>query len=97
MGSGTYKLNNSILNLKYVKNEIYNIWQVHKQCTLNFPNLIDWWEKGKLLLKECFLKLSIEVNKSNQNEILTINNKISLLLEEELKNFEIEEYSFKSA
>ena len=30
-GKGIYKLNNSILNLNYVQNEIYNIWQIHKQ------------------------------------------------------------------
>ena len=65
-------------------------------CKLNFLNLIDWWEKGKLLLKECFLKLSIEVNKSNQNEILTINNKISLLLEGDLEQNKFEIASLKS-
>ena len=75
-GKGIYKLNNSILNLNYVQDEIYNIWQVHKQSKLNFPNLIDWWEKGKLLLKNAFINLSIEVNKSYQNEILTIKNNL---------------------
>ena len=84
-GQGTYKLNNSILKLKYVQDEIYNIWQVHKQSKLSFLNLIDWWEKGKLLLKKYFIKLSIEIYKSNQNEIIATNNKISSLLEEDLK------------
>ena len=38
-GQGTYKLNNSILNLKYVQDEIYNIFQVHKHNILQvkFP------------------------------------------------------------
>ena len=65
-GQGIYKLNNSILKLNYVQDEIYNIWQIHKQCKSNFPNLIDWWEKGKLLLKECFIKLSIELIKKTK-------------------------------
>ena len=29
-GKGIYKLNNSLLNLNYVQNEIYNNWQIHK-------------------------------------------------------------------
>ena len=95
-GKGIYKLNNSILKLNYVQNELYNIWQIHKQSKLNFPNLIDWWEKGKLLLKQCFLNLSIEVNKSNQNEILTINNKISILLEGDLEQNKLKIASLKT-
>ena len=95
-GKGIYKLNNSILRLNYVQNELYNIWQIHKQSKLNFPNLIDWWEKGKLLLKQCFLNLSIEVNKSNQNKILTINNKISILLEGDLEQNKLKIASLKT-
>ena len=95
-GQGTYKLNNSILKLKYVQDEIYNIWQVHKQSKLSFPNLIDWWEKGKLLLKKYFIKLSIEIYKSNQNEIIATNNKISSLLEEDLEQNKFKIASLKS-
>ena len=94
-GKGIYKLNNSLLNLNYVQNEIYNIWQIHKQSKLYFPNLIDWWEKGKLLLKECFLNLSIEVNKSNRDEIFNINSKISFLLEGDLEQNKLEIASLK--
>ena len=95
-GKGIYKLNNSILKLNYVQNEIYYIWQIHKKSKLHFPNLNDWWEKGKRLLKECFKNLSIEVNKSNQNEIMSINNKISLLLQENLEQNKLEIASLKS-
>ena len=59
-------------------------------------NLIDWWEKGKSLLKECFKNLSIEINKSNQNEILIINNEISLLLETDLEQNKFKIASLKS-
>ena len=58
--------------------------------------MIDWWEKGKILLKECFLNLSIEVNKSNQSEILTTNNKISTLLEADLEQNKFKIASLKS-
>ena len=58
--------------------------------------MTDWWEKGKLLLKECLKNLSIEINKSSQNEILTINNKISSLLETDLEQNKFKIASLKS-
>ena len=58
--------------------------------------MIDWWGKGKSLLKECFKNLSIEINKSNQNKILIINNKISSLLETDLEQNKFKIASLKS-
>ena len=55
-GKGTYKLNNSILKLEYVKDEFYNCWQLHKETKQNFSNSNEWWEKRKLIFKECLKK-----------------------------------------
>ena len=46
-GIGSYKLNNSMLKLSYVKEEFYNIWQIHKETKLYFNNLNEWWEMRK--------------------------------------------------
>ena len=81
-GKGTYKLNNSILKLEYVKHEFYNCWQLHKETKQNFSNSNEWWEKGKLIFKECLKKISIEINSSNKKIIEQTKLDLSNLLKE---------------
>ena len=79
-GAGTYKLNNSILKLNFVKDEIQYIWQIHQQSKIFFPDLNEWWEKGKQLLTNAFKILSIEVNKLHYHKTKIIKNKLLELL-----------------
>ena len=75
-GPGTYKLNNSILRLNFVKDEIQYIWQIYQQSKIFFPDSNEWWEKGKQLLTNALKNLSIEVNKSHHKKTKNIKNKI---------------------
>ena len=75
-GKGIYILNNSILKNNYVKDEFYNIWQNYQLNKANFPNLNEWWETGKLIIKECFKTLSCEINKINQIQLKNIKNEL---------------------
>ena len=81
-GKGSYKLNNSILNSIYVKEEFHNTWQIHKEAKLYANNLNEWWETGKKMIKECFKKASIEVNSANKKITEKIKNDLSTLLKE---------------
>ena len=94
-GNGFYKLNNEILKNDWTKDEIYNIWQIHKQTKSHFPNLNTWWETGKLLVKECLKNVSIEIKKSHRLEIDQIKNKLSLLNKDVTGDKELEIASLK--
>ena len=83
-GPETYKLNNSILRLNFVKDEIQYIWQIHEQSKIFFPDSNEWWEKGKQLLSNALKNLSIEINKSHHQ----IKNKILELLNDN-SNFNV--------
>ena len=80
MGPGTYKLNNSILKLNFVKDEIHYIWQIHQQSKIFFLDLDEWWEKGKQLLTNAFKNISTKVNKSYYQKKKIIKNKLLELL-----------------
>ena len=80
----------------WIKDEIYNIWQIHKQSKSHFPNLNTWWETGKLLLKECLKNLSIEIKKCHRVEIDQIKNKLSILNKDVIRDNQIEIASLKN-
>ena len=62
-----------LIAIKFIKNknkmgkelldEIYNIWEIHKQCKSHFPDWNAWWKTSKWLLKECSRNLTIEIKK----------------------------------
>ena len=79
-GPGKYKLNNSILKLNFVKDEVQYIWKIHQQSKIFFPDLNEWWEKGKQLLTNVFKNLSMEVNQSHYQKTKAIKNKLLELL-----------------
>ena len=61
-GQGSFCLTNSIPAYSHVKTSIENLWNNWKETKSNFEYLNDWWDYGKMMLKNECIQLSMEIN-----------------------------------
>ena len=76
MGSGLYKLNNSILDYPHVITELNTTWDNWRMRKPEYVDLLTWWDHGKLVLKNKLIELSSEIPRIRKQKY--IENKESL-------------------
>ena len=70
-GKGVWKMNNAQIIQPEFRNEITKVWQIWQSKKEEFDDITQWWDLGKMKIKETARNFSIEqsiLRKSRENE-----------------------------
>ena len=82
-GKSTWKINNSILEAQTNKDQIWYTWMKWREQKSKFENIIEWWEKGKIKIKNECINIAINENRRKNDREKTLRKDLMRLVDYE--------------